>query len=151
MAETFASLYSLTRAALGDYGSLRGGATADSDTYLYRDDMLDGAMSLALLSFEDYSESPTSSVTPDFVNDTWKKYFIYTVAVGLLSAETDMADSMMGGTLRKKMRKNLLDLAVMQLLGARDTVDPGRASDMAIAAIINANTRYSDAVIAALP
>jgi len=148
MAETFASLYSLTRAALGDYGSLRGGATVDSDTYLYRDDMLDGAMSLALLSFGDYSES-ASSITPDFVSDTWKKYFIYTVAVGLLSAETDMADSMMGGTLRKKQRKNLLDLAVIQLLSARDTVDAGRASDMAIAAIINANTRYSDAVEAA--
>lgn len=141
MGTVFHTLHSLIRSACGDYGIVKNDEVTD---YIYRDDIIDGALSVILLNLPNYSSTGENEITPTIESDTDKALIIYTTALYLLVKETASAFQTRDERFTKSAPSNQL-LYVANELGKLENVDfLVGVSDGSVGAIINAGIRWAN-------
>lgn len=140
MATQFRTLYRDIRTSCGDFGIQKNNEVID---YIYRDDIIDAALSVVLLSISDYSSSG-NEITPTITVDVDKLLIIYSTALFLLVKETASAFQTRDERFQKAAPNNQL-LYVAQELSKLENVDfLVGVSDGSAGAIINAGIRWAN-------
>lgn len=142
MANTnFSTLYSMIRSACGDYGIVKNDSPTD---YIYRDDIIDGALQVILLSLSDYSDGGSNAITPAIEGDSDKALIIYSVALFLLVKETESIFQTRDERFQKSTPYNQLLYVARQLSKIEGVDFLVGVNDGSSAAIINAGIRWAN-------
>lgn len=142
MPTNFSTLYTDIRTSCGDFGIEKNDVVTD---YIYRDDIIDAALSVVILSLSDYTPAE-SAINPTIANDSDRLLIIYSTALFLLVKETSSSFQTRDERFQKLAPSNQL-LYVANELGKLENVDfLVGVSDGSVGAIINAGTRWANKI-----
>ena len=143
MADTsFSDLYAEIRTVCGDWG------VEDRDSvigdYIFRNDMIVNALKVILLDIEDYSDSGSDAVTPEFAKDSDRLLIIYSTAFLLLLSEEEIQYQTRDERFNKKINKDKLMNVATKLQALEMTDGIPSAYDGSVAAIMNMGGRWAN-------
>lgn len=142
MATDFSDLYSLIRSACNDHGVYKNNVL-DTNSYIFRDDIIVGALKLILLDIDGYS-AVDETVDPDIATDEDKKLIIFSTALALLVGETKDMFATKDSRFTKEAPQNQLLYVAGQLANCDNISKLAYAFDGSTAAIVNMGLRYAD-------
>lgn len=94
-------LYSQVRVLVGDFGVYDDSGSLVSNSYLYQNATITGAIEAAMLEVSGYSASGTT-ITPSFTSTADRALVVYWTAYLLLSQERDLVVKTPGSTITKQ-------------------------------------------------
>ena len=106
-------LYAKIRAACGDYGVMKNGVV-DTNSYMFRNDVIGAALQLAVLDIPGYSMTE-SGLSPAIANDLDEAIIIYYAATILLADRVNEMVSSARVTIRQEAPKTKLEFVATQL------------------------------------
>jgi len=144
----FSDLYGEIRTLCADHGVIKSGSTVDSDSYIFRNDILDNAIKVILYELSAYSKaSGSNSVTPEFVSDNDRLILIYSVAVALLSGLNDEMLTSGDVRIRNAAPRRQLEYCVLRLCEfIAKSEAPPFAYDTSVQSIFNTAIRWSNQI-----
>ncbi len=145
MPDAYTTLYSKIRAAAGDSGTLKHGSV-DTNSYMFRDAVIDANIELAVLDLSDYTTDGTQ-IVPSIATDNDTLLIVYTVAMFLL---LDLVDEMMASeslTIKQSAPVRKLEFVATQVNRLLEEKGVVGSYDGSLAAIKNAEIRYSDRIV----
>jgi len=138
----FSALYAEIRTVCGDFGvEDRDGVVGN---YIFRNDIVDGALKVILLDIADYSDSGSDAVTPAFVSDADRLLVIYSAAFVLLLSEVELQYATRDERFVKKVNKDKL-MSIASKLEQLEFADGiPSAYDGSVSAIKNSGSRWAN-------
>ena len=145
MATAFNTLYDLIRAACNDHGVYKN-SVLDTNSYIFRDDIIDNVLKLVLLDIDGYS-AVNETVDPSIATDADKKLIVFSAALALMVGEVKDMFATKDSRFTKEAPTNQLLYVAGQLAACDNISKLAYAFDGSTAAIVNLGTRYADQML----